>query len=131
MKGNVASTARDQHEKEDINEVFGEDLLLQLVQLLGHVPRIILLILKTNDLTRSLDESLGSPEPMRPMLVLAKYASWTIWEEQKEQIAKKGSIFWPPNFVHILFAFLEFARVELKLFTYERYLSLRRHLLLS
>merc|ERR1712098_358606 len=64
----VATSARDAQEKENINEVFGEGLLQQLVQLLGNVPRIILLILKTNDLTRSLDESLGSKQPMRPML---------------------------------------------------------------
>ena len=128
LKGNIANTARDQNEKEDINEVFGEDMLRQLVQLLGNVPRIILLILKTNDLTRSLDESLGSPEPMRPMLVLAKYASWTIWEEQKEILRSKGSLLWPSNFLHLMFAFFNFARVELKLFTFERFLSIRRHL---
>lgn len=130
-KGNVASTVRNQDEKEGINEVFGEDLLRQLVQLLGNVPRIILLILKTNDLTRSLDESLGSPEPMRPMLILAKYASWTVWEEQKEQIRQKGSFLWPGNFLHLIWAFMSFARVELKLFAYERYLSFRRHLYLD
>jgi aarF domain-containing kinase len=131
LKGNVASTARDMAEKDDINEVFGEDLLRQLVQLLGKVPRIILLILKTNDLTRSLDESLGAPEPMRPMLVLAKYASWTIWEEQKDIIRSKGCLLWPPNLAHFLVAFWHFARVELKLVAYERYLSLRRHLYLD
>ena len=128
VKGNVASTVRNTSEKENINEVFGEDLLRQLVQLLGHVPRIILLILKTNDLTRSLDESLGSPQPMRPMLILAKYASWTVWEEQKQLIRQKGSLLWPQNMARILLAFWEFARVEVKLWGFERYLSIRRHL---
>ena len=130
-KGGVAKSARNQDEKEGINEVFGEDLLRQLVQLLGNVPRIILLILKTNDLTRSLDEALGSPEPMRPMLILAKYASWTVWEEQKEMVRRKGGALWPGNFVHLVWAFMSFARVELKLIAYERYLSLRRHLYLD
>lgn len=128
-QGGVATTARDQQEKENIDEVFGEDLLRQLVQLLGNVPRIILLILKTNDLTRSLDESLGSPEPMRPMLILAKYASWTVWEEQKEKLRKAGGLLWPPrNALHLLIAWAGFMRVELKLFAFERYLSIRRHL---
>ena len=127
-KGNVASTVRNATEKENINEVFGENLLRQLVQLLGNVPRIILLILKTNDLTRSLDESLGSPEPMRPMLILAKYASWTVWEEKKEDIRRRGSVLWPSNFARLLIAFFGFARVELKLWGFERYLSVRRHL---
>ncbi|KPI37073.1 ABC1 family protein MCP2 [Cyphellophora attinorum] len=128
-KGGVATTARDQTEKEGIDEVFGENLLRQLVQLLGNVPRIILLILKTNDLTRSLDESLGSPEPMRPMMILAKYASWTVWEEQKEILRKAGGLLWPPgNAIRLLVAWCGFMRVELKLFAFERYLSVRRHL---
>lgn len=124
----VATSLRDANEKEAINEVFGEDLLQQLVQLLGDVPRIILLILKTNDLTRSLDESLGATEPMRPMLILARYASLTVWEEEKELIRRRGHLFYPRNFFHLVRAWLRFARVELQLFGYERYLSIRRHL---
>ncbi|KIX08141.1 uncharacterized protein Z518_02797 [Rhinocladiella mackenziei CBS 650.93] len=127
----VATSMRDAEEKEAINEVFGEDLLQQLVQLLGHVPRIILLILKTNDLTRSLDESLGSKEPMRPMMILARYASLTVWEEEKDKIRRRGSLLHPRNIWCLIKAWLRFVRVELKLFGYERYLSLRRHLRLD
>ncbi|KIW95113.1 uncharacterized protein Z519_03697 [Cladophialophora bantiana CBS 173.52] len=123
----ITTSMRDDLEKEAIGEVFGEDLLAQLVQLLGHVPRIILLILKTNDLTRSLDEALGSTQPMRPMLILAKYASWTVWQDEKDMIRRRGSFFRPHNFWKLLRAWLNFMRVELKLFGYERYLSLRRH----
>jgi aarF domain-containing kinase len=47
---NVAQP-RGSQEREDINEAMGEGMLQQLVQLLGQVPRIILLILKTNDLS--------------------------------------------------------------------------------
>jgi aarF domain-containing kinase len=131
-QGGVASTARDEAEKEHIDEVFGEDLLRQLVQLLGNVPRIILLILKTNDLTRSLDESLGSPQPMRPMMILAKYASWTVWEEQKDKLRRSGGLLWPPrNFVRLIMAFCGFMKIEFKLFAFERYLSIRRHLYLD
>ncbi len=124
----VATSARDAQEKENINEVFGEDLLQQLVQLLGNVPRIILLILKTNDLTRSLDESLGSKQPMRPMMILAKFASLTVWEEEKEKIRQRGGLLNPRNFWPLLKAWLTHMRIEVKLFGYERYLSLRRHL---
>lgn len=128
-RGGVATTARDNVEKENIDEVFGEDLLRQLVQLLGQVPRIILLILKTNDLTRSLDESLGSPQPMRPMLILAKYASWTVWEEQKENLRKAGGLLWPPgNAFKLIRAWYGYMRIELRLLAFERYLSVRRYL---
>ena len=44
---------RSDEEKEVISGAMGEGMLQQLVQLLGQVPRIILLILKTNDLSES------------------------------------------------------------------------------
>ena len=47
-------SVRSDHEKDEISDAFGGDLLQQLVKLLGSVPRIILLILKTNDLSESL-----------------------------------------------------------------------------
>ncbi|KAH0563303.1 hypothetical protein GP486_002128 [Trichoglossum hirsutum] len=43
---------RSEQEKENISEAMGEGMLQQLVQMLGQVPRIILLILKTNDLSK-------------------------------------------------------------------------------
>lgn len=48
----VVSTRSDK-EKEIISGAMGDGMLQQLVQLLGQVPRIILLILKTNDLSES------------------------------------------------------------------------------
>jgi aarF domain-containing kinase len=130
----VASTARDVNEKHAINNAFGEGLLQQLVQLLGTVPRIILLILKTNDLTRSLDEGLQTRQgPERTFLILAKYASRAVWDEEYEGIrnrrgAQLGRLWWawPGNFVRLLFAWGRFIRVEVKLWGYERYLATRR-----
>ena len=46
-------TTRSEQEKEEISGAMGDGLLQELVQLLGQVPRIILLILKTNDLSMS------------------------------------------------------------------------------
>ena len=54
--------APSKEEKEAITEAMGEGMLQQLVELLGKVPRIILLILKTNDLTRSLDNVLQTTQ---------------------------------------------------------------------
>lgn len=48
---NVASSRSDS-EKKLITEAMGEGMLQELVSLLGQVPRIILLILKTNDLSK-------------------------------------------------------------------------------
>jgi aarF domain-containing kinase len=49
-KKGVASP-RSAREKNDISDALGDGMLQQLVELLGKVPRIILLILKTNDLS--------------------------------------------------------------------------------
>ena len=63
---NVTS-ARTADEKENISGALGEGMLQQLVELLGQVPRIILLILKTNDLSMSL---VLSPPPSPPALLV-------------------------------------------------------------
>jgi predicted unusual protein kinase regulating ubiquinone biosynthesis (AarF/ABC1/UbiB family) len=44
-------TSRTNEEKKVIGDALGEGLLENLIQLLGQVPRVILLILKTNDLS--------------------------------------------------------------------------------
>ena len=45
-------SSRSEQEKEEISGAMGDGLLQQLVQMLGSLPRIILLILKTNDLSK-------------------------------------------------------------------------------
>ncbi|KAM3072282.1 hypothetical protein ACMFMG_009093 [Clarireedia jacksonii] len=119
--------ARSEAEKQSINEALGEGMLQQLIQMLGQVPKIILLILKTNDLTRSLDENLHTRQgPVRTFLILARYCSRTVYEEQVEEIGKRGSLWWPANGVRLVWAWLGFLRVELKLEAFEVYLRVRR-----
>ena len=119
--------ARSDEEKKNINDALGEGMLQQLVQLLGQVPRIILLILKTNDLTRSLDENLHTRQgPVRTFLILARYCSRTVFEEQVEEIRSRGSLLWPSNIIRLLGAWLGYFRVEVKLETFELYLSVKR-----
>ena len=43
---------RSSTEKDEMSGALADGMLQQLVQLLGQVPRIILLILKTNDLSK-------------------------------------------------------------------------------
>ncbi|CAD6593487.1 MAG: hypothetical protein ASARMPRED_007571 [Alectoria sarmentosa] len=76
----VVSTRSDE-EKQVISGAMGEGMLQELVQLLGKVPRIILLILKTNDLTRSLDENLHTRQ-------VGKYTSVSM-EAQVDRLVKK------------------------------------------
>ncbi|KAH8821134.1 ABC1 family protein-like protein [Xylogone sp. PMI_703] len=120
---------RSDQEKDDIGNALSDGMLQQLVALLGQVPRIILLILKTNDLTRSLDESLHTRQgPVRTFLILARYCSRTVFEEQYENIKMQGSLLWPPNTLRLLGAWLGYLRVELKLGSFEFWLGLKRAL---
>ncbi|KAF2704810.1 ABC1-domain-containing protein [Pleomassaria siparia CBS 279.74] len=115
---------RSRQEKETLSEALGDGMLESLIQLLGQVPRVMLLILKTNDLTRSLDENLHTRQgPARTFLILARYASRTVYEEQLEKLT--GSLFWLPNLFAFVRAWGAHVRVELKLGVYERYLLLR------
>ncbi|KAL4983597.1 ABC1 family-domain-containing protein [Aspergillus falconensis] len=127
-KKNIASS-RTEAEKENITGALGEGLLQQLVELLGQVPRIMLLILKTNDLTRSLDENLHTRQgPVRTFLILARYATRTVFEEQMDAISQSGGLLRPSNFWRFLCAWTKFLRVELKLSVYETLLSLKSRL---
>ncbi|KAJ5811059.1 hypothetical protein N7447_010575 [Penicillium robsamsonii] len=115
---------RTAEEKKEISGALGEGMLQQLVVLLGQVPRIILLILKTNDLTRSLDENLHTRQgPMRSFLILARYATRTVFEEQLDLIKESGGVF--RNFFRFLCAYASYLRVEVKLSVYETMLSLK------
>lgn len=122
----VAST-RTEGEKENISAAVSDGLIEQLVGLLSRVPRVILLILKTNDLTRSLDENLHTSQgPVRTFMILARYAARSVFEESVEGI--KGSLLWPQNAVEYGLALLRYSRFAVKLRVYEVYLRVRRGL---
>ncbi|KAJ9251814.1 hypothetical protein DTO195F2_7669 [Paecilomyces variotii] len=130
-KKSVTST-RTAEEKEEITGALGDGMLQQLVELLGQVPRVMLLILKTNDLTRSLDENLHTRQgPVRTFVILARYATRCVFDEQMEKIRECGSMLWPRNFFRFLYAWAGYLRVELKLGLYERYLMLKSRLGIS
>jgi predicted unusual protein kinase regulating ubiquinone biosynthesis (AarF/ABC1/UbiB family) len=50
-EGGVAKP-RSKVEKDNISDALGDGMLAELVQLLGKVPRVLLLVLKTNDLSK-------------------------------------------------------------------------------
>ncbi|RMZ12943.1 hypothetical protein D0860_02760 [Hortaea werneckii] len=78
------ASSRNAEEKRAISDALGQGLIEQIVSLLGRVPRVILLILKTNDLTRSLDENLQTRNgPVRTFMILARYAARCVFQEQR------------------------------------------------
>ncbi|KAK5632133.1 hypothetical protein RRF57_007847 [Xylaria bambusicola] len=120
--------SRSEEEKKTMGDALQEGLLSDLVTMLGQVPRIILLILKTNDLTRSLDESLHTRQgPMRTFLILARYCARTVFREQVDEIRQRpGSLLSPGNALRFIAAWMGYLRVELKLEVFELWLSIRR-----
>ncbi|KAK2038301.1 ABC1 family protein [Colletotrichum somersetense] len=127
-EGSVLRT-RTADEKKEMGDALQEGLIVDLVQLLGQVPRIILLILKTNDLTRSLDENLHTRQgPIRSFMILARYCTRTVFEEQLEDLKRRGSLLWPPNTIRLVSAWISFLRIEVKLGAFELFLSVKRML---
>jgi len=97
-----------------------EGLLAQLIQLLADVPSVILLILKTNDLTRSLDENLQTGRgPERTFLIMARYCSRAIYDETLENINAHGGLLKVGNFFEWICALWHYWRVEMKLKVFE------------
>ncbi|KAK3307966.1 ABC1 family-domain-containing protein [Chaetomium strumarium] len=118
---------KDPSEQKTMSGALQEGLLVDLVQMLGQVPRIILLILKTNDLTRSLDENLQTRQgPVRQFLILARYCMRTVFREQLEEIRQRGSLYWPPNALRVFAAWLGLLRVEIKLEAFELWIGIKR-----
>ena len=64
-------------------------------------------------------------------MILARYCSKTVLQEQLELIGQTGSVLWPTNFFWLLRAWASFVRVEVKLSVYEYYISCRRFARLS
>ncbi|PTB39049.1 uncharacterized protein TrAFT101_007073 [Trichoderma asperellum] len=127
-EGSILKT-RTTDEEQNMSGALQEGLIVDLVQMLGRVPRIILLILKTNDLTRSLDENLHTSQgPIRTFMILARYCTRTVFHEQIEDIIRSGSLLWPQNVMRALTAWIGFVRVELKLEAFELWLGIKRML---
>lgn len=63
---------------------------------------------------------------MRTFLILARYATRTVFEEQMESIRDSGGIF--RNFFHFVAAWAGFLRVEVRLSVFETVLSLKSRL---
>ena len=62
--------------------------------------------------------------PIRTFLILARYCSRTVYEEQLERL-RDSNMWWPGNWVRLFRAWTSYTRVGVKLSLYEWYLSLR------
>lgn len=97
-----------------------EGVLEDLMYILSNVPRMVLLILKTNDLTRNLDEHLNNPlGPERTFLIMANYCAKVVYLEKLEINSKKYRKYSFGWLVHNLGAWLSYHRALSSLYLYD------------
>ncbi|KAF9460710.1 ABC1 family-domain-containing protein [Collybia nuda] len=64
-----------------------EGLLLSVFDVLRRVPRRVLMVLKLNDLTRSLDHALMTTHSnVRIFLITAKYCTFAVWQDDRKRL---------------------------------------------
>lgn len=94
----IASERSDAEIRDMTDRFVNGEFLPDLMAILSRIPRVVLLILKTNDLTRHLDETLRSPlGPARTFLIMTQYAARTVYWEAAEEADKRHrrwSLWW-------------------------------------
>lgn len=84
----ISSVPQDAQEIARIKEATSDGLMFDIMTLLARVPRILLLLFKTNDLTRSLDNSLQTTHGYgRPFVIMARYCIQAVHEELQYQLS--------------------------------------------
>jgi len=93
--GLIDLTPQSEQEKEAIRDaVMSQDgILLSVLDVLRRVPRRILMILKLNDLTRSLDHALMTTHSnIRIFLISAKYCTTAVWQDDQRRLIDKMQV---------------------------------------
>lgn len=122
-------TTRSAQEVEDMQAQLHstEGAIEDLMYILSSMPRIVLLILKTNDLTRALDENLKNPlGPERTFLILAKYCAQAVYEEQAEQAQQTYGRFSLSTFLYQIKAWFAYQKRVGSLFVYDLWMLFHR-----
>ncbi|KAK9473830.1 ABC1 family-domain-containing protein [Dipodascopsis tothii] len=84
----VLRQRRSPDEMKRMSAALKDGLVPGLMQMLAGLPRVVLLLLKTNDLTRALDEGLHTTlGPERTFLIMARYCALTVYDEDRERAA--------------------------------------------
>ncbi len=67
-----------------------EGLFVSIMELLRRLPRRMLMVLKLNDLTRSLDASLHTTHgPTRPFLIAARLCALAVYRDDLKQLKER------------------------------------------
>ncbi|AET38431.1 Cqd2p Ecym_2729 [Eremothecium cymbalariae DBVPG len=112
------------------NAIIKGKLLIDIMSMLSTIPKMVLLILKTNDLTRHLDECLENPlGPERTFLILSQYCAKTVYQEVCENIDRmyvRWSIRWVFNEIK---AWITYQRRKNQLVVFDIVLWWKNHIL--
>lgn len=82
----ISKPRSDEEIKTMTKSLINGTFLVDLMSILAKIPAVVLLILKTNDLTRHLDECLQNPlGPERTFLIMTQYCAKTVYEEARER----------------------------------------------
>ncbi|KAH9917881.1 ABC1-domain-containing protein [Epithele typhae] len=88
----VDLSAQTEEEMEAIRNavVQREGLLMSVFDVLRRVPRRVLMVLKLNDLTRSLDRALATTHSnIRIFLITAKYCTFAVWVDESQRLVSE------------------------------------------
>ncbi|KAI0829946.1 ABC1-domain-containing protein [Trametes gibbosa] len=88
----IELSAQTEEEMEAIRKavVEKEGLLLSVFDVLRRVPRRVLMVLKLNDLTRSLDRALMTTHSnIRIFLITAKYCTFAVWLDESQRLVSE------------------------------------------
>lgn len=103
------------------------EFFTSLMGILSSIPRVVLLILKTNDLTRNLDETLHNPlGPERTFLIMSQYCARTVRDEQLEDIQQnKQHNSWLHRLWLTTLVWLRFSEVYSRVYFYDTVMYFR------
>ncbi|KAF9227405.1 ABC1-domain-containing protein [Gyrodon lividus] len=90
-----------------------EGLLVSVFDVLRRVPKRVLMVLKLNDLTRSLDHGLATTHSsVRIFLITAKYCMTAIWRDDCRRIQEEGlrTYGWFGSIRHLMGCWWKYAR---------------------
>lgn len=87
MDYDITKRRSNEEIKEMTSGLLEGTFLADIMGILSHIPKIVILILKTNDLTRYLDECLQNPlGPERTFLIMSQYCAKAVFEEDIEEL---------------------------------------------
>ncbi|KAI6046229.1 ABC1 family-domain-containing protein [Pisolithus marmoratus] len=113
------------------NAVSNEGVLLSVLDVLRRIPRRVVMVLKLNDLTRSLDHALATTHSSaRIFLVTAKYCVAAVWQDDYRRIRRGMQMYgWLGSVRCLVSCWWRYAKAYATLTTMEAIMDIRASLI--